>query len=157
MRPTDDAVAFRITFNTVRDAAEPIATVAIDTDRAGGQGDDAWPREAGLTTPGVEHFVTSWDGGGEVTHAGGGPAEQVGSAKLDPDTNQLTVRVPESVLDPGTGTWRLTAGGGLRGGGDTYVITTETADTSQPGTTTRTRRGAVKTTPGAEPPRPRAA
>ena len=81
---------------------------------------DAWPRGAGLTTPGVEHFVTAWDGGGEVAHTGGGPAEQVGSSELDPDTNQLTVSVPKSVLDPGTGTWRLTAGAGLRGDGDTY-------------------------------------
>ena len=120
VRPTEDAVLFRLTFNTVRDAAVPIATVAIDTDRAGAQGDDAWPRGAGLTTAGVEHFVTAWDGGGEVTHSNGDPAEAVGSSDLDPATNQLTVSVPRSVLDPGSSTWRLSAGAGLRAAGDVY-------------------------------------
>ncbi len=84
MRPTADALVFRLTFNTVRDAAVPIATVAIDTDRAGGQGDDAWPRGAGLTTPGVEHFVTAWNGGGEVTHTNGDPGRRSGPRSWTP-------------------------------------------------------------------------
>jgi hypothetical protein len=64
--------------------------------------------------------VTAWNGGGEVTHTNGDPAQAVGSSKLDPATNQLTVSVPRTVLEPGSATWRLSAGAGLRAEGDVY-------------------------------------
>jgi hypothetical protein len=120
IKPTADAIVYRLTFTTVVDPNVPIATIGIDTDRVSGQPDAQWPRGGGLKTPGVELFVTAWNGGGEVERPGGSKVS-LSDVRVDARTNQMTISVPHSAGgDPGGKTWRYVAGVGLRGEGDLY-------------------------------------
>ena len=67
----------------------------------------AWPREAGISSPGLDHFVTAWGTGGELQRPDGEPVPL--KVRMNLRRNQMTFRVP---LDPGDATWRLVAGAG---------------------------------------------
>ncbi len=120
IRPTRGAVLYRVTLNTVKAANAAIVGIGIDTDRSG-RAPVAWPGEAGVTSPGLDRFVTAWGTGGRVFR------RDPLSGKLVPDRspagvgvsisrarNQMTIRVPRSIMDPGRSTWRYVAGVGLR-------------------------------------------
>ena len=120
IRPTRAAVLYRVTLNTVKADDAAIVGIGIDTDRSGGA-PVAWPGKAGVTSPGLDRFVTAWGTGGRAFR------RDPLSGKLVPDgspaavgvsisraRNQMTIRVPRSVMDPGRSTWRYVAGVGLR-------------------------------------------
>ncbi len=117
IKPTSRAVLYRVTLNTVRDEDAAVVGIGIDTDRSGGA-PVPWPGGAGISSPGLDRFITAWGTGGKVTRLPGGadadlPARAV---KIEKRTNQMTIRVPRSVMDPGRRTWRYVAGAGLRSG-----------------------------------------
>jgi hypothetical protein len=95
VRPERDALVYRITLNTVKDDDASVVAIGVDTDR-GGSASVAWPRGAGLRTPGVDHFITAWGTGGEVTdyNADGAStrttALPAGAVSIDRRSNQLT-------------------------------------------------------------------
>jgi len=120
IKPTRGAVLYRVTLNTVKADDAAIVGIGIDTDRSDGA-PVAWPGGAGVTSPGLDRFVTAWGTGGRVFR------RDPLSDQLVPDRspagvdvsisrarNQMTIRVPRSVMDPGRSTWRYVAGVGLR-------------------------------------------
>ena len=120
VKPTRGAVLYRVTLNTVRDDGAAIVGIGIDTDRSGGE-KVAWPAGAGVSSPGLDRFVTAWGTGGRVYRRDPTSGELKPERSLDGDqvtisrrTNQMTIRVPRSVMNPGRATWRYSAGAGLR-------------------------------------------
>ena len=134
MVPTKDATVFRITFNTVVSLDAPVVGIGIDTDR-GAAVPVAWPNGAGLTSPGIDTFVTAWGRGGEITTRpataatfGAGTLLPAGAVALDATANQLTISVPRSLLAP-VGKWRLFAGAGLWDGAHGFLpVTADNGD-----------------------------
>jgi hypothetical protein len=112
--PTADAIVYRVTLNTVIDPNTTVVGIGIDSDQSGAA--VAWPRGAGITSPGLDHFITAWGTGGQVTDFTDTEALS-GAVTIDTTTNQMTIRVPRSALgnkmDPGRAVWRLVAGAGL--------------------------------------------
>ena len=119
IKPTPDAIVYRLTLTTAKDRETAIAGIGIDTDRAGGA-PVAWPLGAGVSSPGLDRFITAWGTGGEVRDLGTGVATPLpaGAVELDPRTNQMTIRVPRALpgMDSGSSTWRYVAGTGLHDG-----------------------------------------
>jgi predicted esterase len=117
IKPTQEAILYRVTLNTARAADATVVGIGIDTDRSGGAA-VAWPGGAGISSPGLDRFITAWGSGGTVTAFPGGQATALpaGSVSFDLDTNQMTIRVPRSVMDPGVSTWHYVAGVGLSAG-----------------------------------------
>jgi hypothetical protein len=117
IKPTAKAIVYRVTLGTViaKDAAA--VGIGIDTDRSGGA-QVPWPHGAGLTSPGLDRFITAWGTGGEVTTLPGGATTPLapGAVTIDPRSNQMTIRVPRSAMDPGKAIWRYVAGTGLWSG-----------------------------------------
>ena len=120
IRPTRGAVVYRVTLNTVKADGAAIVGIGIDTDRSGGA-PVAWPGGAGVTSPGLDRFVTAWGTGGRVFRREPGSGKLVADrspARVDVSLsrarNQMTIRVPRSTMDPGRATWRYVAGVGLR-------------------------------------------
>ena len=102
IKPTAKAIVYRVTLGTVLDRDATVVGIGIDTDRSGGA-QVAWPRGAGVTSPGLDRFITAWGTGGEVTRLPGGAATALpaGAVTIDSRTNQMTIRVPRSLMDPG--------------------------------------------------------
>ena len=112
---TTDAVVYRVTLGTVIDDDTTVVGIGVNTDAAGAEPVD-WPRGAGISSPGLERFITAWGTGGQVTDLSGAPATTAlpaGAVTIDQATNQMTIRVPRTTMEPGTATWRLVAGAGL--------------------------------------------
>lgn len=112
-----DAIVYRVTLNTVRERETAVVGIGIDTDRSGGA-PVQWPRGAGISSPGLDRFITAWGTGGEVTSfpSGSGAALPDDAVSIDTETNQMTIRVPRSMMEPGSSTWRYVAGTGLWSG-----------------------------------------
>ena len=119
IKPTRDAIVYRVTLGTVLDDDATVVGIGIDTDRGGGA-QVAWPHGAGLTSPGLDRFVTAWGTGGDVTGLPGGATTSLpaGAVTIDRRRNQMTIRVPRSTMDPGRSVWRYVAGAGLWSGAD---------------------------------------
>ena len=121
VKPTPTDIVYRVTLNTVKGADVSVVGIGIDTDR-GGAVPVAWPGGAGLTTPGLDRFITAWGSGGEVSGQPVGAALTArtplpsGAVSIDTTTNQMTIRVPRTLMDPGGATWRFVAGVGLFAG-----------------------------------------
>lgn len=117
IKPTADAIVYRVTLNTVKDDDTAVVGLGIDTDRSGG-GPVEWPLGAGVRSPGLDKFITAWGTGGEVRSLPGGSSTPLppGAVSIDQTTNQMTIRVPRSQLDPGVDTWRYVMGTGLWSG-----------------------------------------
>jgi hypothetical protein len=118
IRPTRDEIVYRVTLGAVLDDDATVVGIGIDTDRSGAA-QVAWPHGAGLTSPGLDRFITAWGTGGDVTALPSGATTELpaGAVKVDRRTNQMTIRVPRSTMDPGRGVWRYVAGAGLWSGG----------------------------------------
>ncbi len=100
------ATAFRITLDTLQDAARTGATIALGDGPAA-----AWPHGAGVSSPSA--LFLTWHGGtAELLDAAGGVVGPVTSA-VDLTRRQVELRVPHSTWDPGRGTVRTTVGVGL--------------------------------------------
>lgn len=117
IKPTADAIVYRVTLNTVLAPDAAVVGLGMNTDRSGEAPVD-WPLDAGMRSPGLDQFVTAWGTGGEVRSLpGGSPAPlPAGAVTIDATTNQMTIRVPRSLLDPGAATWRYVMGAGLWSG-----------------------------------------
>jgi poly(3-hydroxybutyrate) depolymerase len=114
VKPTADAIVYRVTLNTAREADAAVVGIGIDTDRSGGASVE-WPEGAGVSSPGLDRFITAWGTGGSVTTFPGSAQTTLpdGSVSIDLERNQMTISVPRSVMDPGGATWRYFAGVGL--------------------------------------------
>ncbi len=132
IKPTADAVVYRITLNTAKADDTAVVGIGIDTDRSGGV-PVAWPGGAGINSPGLDRFITAWGTGGKVTNLpdGADTALPPGAVTIDQTTNQMTVRVPRSIMDPATTTWRYVAGVGLRSGEGFKAVATRGQATSE--------------------------
>src|SRR5829696_8616937 len=110
IRPTRDAIVYRVTLGAVLDDDATAIGIGVDTDRRGGR--VAWPHGAGLSSPGLDRFITAWGSGGEVTKLPGGKPARLppGAVRVDRRTNQMTIRVSRRLMDPGRATWRYVAG-----------------------------------------------
>ena len=120
VKPTRGAVLYRITLNTVKADDAAIVGIGVDTDRSGGE-QVAWPAGAGVSSPGLDRFITAWGTGGRVYRRDPVTGVLTAERSLDGDqvtisrrTNQMTIRVPRSVMNPDRTTWRYSAGAGLR-------------------------------------------
>lgn len=112
--PGPEAVAYRVTLNTLLAADSTIVAVALDTDRSASTGAPRLPRDPGAPFPGTDEVITTWGTGAEHTRflpTGEGITTPV-PVSTDLEANQLTVVVPRSVSDP-TGRWRATVAVGL--------------------------------------------
>jgi len=120
VKPTAEEVVYRVTLTTALDPGAAVVGIGIDSDRSGGVA-VPWPRGAGISSPGLDSFITAWGTGGEVGPAlAGAPAATAlpaGAVSMDTRTNQMTIRVPRRLLDPGaSAVWRHVAGVGLWSG-----------------------------------------
>lgn len=118
VRPNAEALVYRLTLNTVKRRSLPIAGIGIDTDGDAGEGQVAWPGGAGVSSPGVDRFITAWGSGAEIARVPGGESRRLRDAavQFNARTNQMTIRVPRTAMDPGERTWRYVAGVGLHDG-----------------------------------------
>src|SRR4051812_13946718 len=102
-----DAIVYRVTLNTAGAADAAVVGIGIDTDRSGGAPVE-WPYGAGISSPGLDRFITAWGTGGAVTSFPGVASTPLpsGAVSLDGASNQMTIRVPRSIMDPGRAAWR---------------------------------------------------
>jgi dienelactone hydrolase len=116
-----EAVAYRVTLNTLVAADSTIVAVAFDTDRRPASGVTRLLRDPGAPFPGTDEAITVWGTGAEHTRfsprvrgvpGSGVPVTTPVPVTVDLEANQLTVVVPRSVSDP-RGTWRATVAVGL--------------------------------------------
>jgi dienelactone hydrolase len=117
IKPTATAVVYRVTLGAVRADDATAVGIGIDTDRSGGPA-VPWPHGAGLSSPGLDRFITAWGTGGEVTALPSGAVTRLGAraVTIDRRANQMTIRLPRSLMDPKRRTWRYVAGTGLWSG-----------------------------------------
>lgn len=108
VKPVAGATAFRITLNTLKDAARTGVTLALGSSDA----PRAWPDGAGVRSP-AARFVTVHGSTATARDAAGGAVLPGATVSVDLTRRQLDVRVPTSVWDPGSGVQRITAGAGL--------------------------------------------
>ncbi len=122
---TDTDVVYRVTLNTVREEDAAVVGIGLDTDCTG-DNVETWPREAGITSQGLDKFITAWGTGGEATSydVAGDPVDPLpgGAVSMDTERNQMTIRVPRALrggdFDPRPGgtayrSWCHVAGVGL--------------------------------------------
>ncbi|MGH2762527.1 MAG: alpha/beta hydrolase-fold protein, partial [Thermoleophilaceae bacterium] len=114
IKPTAEAIVYRVTLDTVLAGDAAVVGIGIDTDRSGGA-PVPWPLGAGVSSPGLDTFITAFGTGGKVTALPAGTTTDLpaGAVSIDTTTNQMTIRVPRSTMDPGGATWRYVAGAGL--------------------------------------------
>jgi hypothetical protein len=116
IRPTAKAIVYRVTLGAVLERNAAAVGIGIDTDRSGGR-QVGWPGGAGISSPGIDRFIVAWGTRGRITRANGtGSFLPDGAVSIDRRTNQMTIRVPRSLMDPGRGTWRYVLGTGLSAG-----------------------------------------
>jgi hypothetical protein len=130
VKPLADATAFRITLNTLEDPSLVAATIVI--------GDSTEARElphgANASAP-AQWFVTvHGDSADMLDAATGKQAPDAPSVSVDSTRRQITVRVPHSDWNPGSGTVRLAAAVGLWDKtNDRYLLPQFSADATHPG------------------------
>ena len=114
IKPTAHAIVYRVTLNSVVQPDTTVVGIGIDTDLSGG-GEIEWPKGAGVSSPGLDRFITAWGTGGELTSLPGGSSQSLpgGAVSIDTTSKQMTISVPRSLLDPGSSTWRYVTGTGL--------------------------------------------
>src|SRR3954447_7256102 len=82
IKPTADAIVYRVTLNTARAANATVVGIGIDSDRSGGAS-VAWPYGAGVSSPGIDRFITAWGTGGAITTGGQSTPLPEGSVSID--------------------------------------------------------------------------
>ena len=108
------AVLYRLTLNTLLAKDSTVVGIGIDTDNSGG-GAVEWPLDAKITSPGLDQFITAWGTGAQVQSLPSGDPVKLGkrAVRVDTRTNQMQIRVPKRLMDPGRGSWRYVAGTGV--------------------------------------------
>jgi hypothetical protein len=106
-----DAVAYRITLNTLLETDSTIVAIAFDTDQNALTGASTLPRDPGALFPGTDEVITTWGSGGEHTRFSPLVTTPL-VVTADLEANQLTLVVPRTVSNPTT-TWRVTVAAGL--------------------------------------------
>jgi len=130
VKPTSSATAFRITLNTMKDPSLVATTIAIgDSDTL-----QQFPHGANASAP-AQWFVTVHGQTADMLNAATGkPASTAPSVSVDTTRRQITVLVPHSDWNPGTGTVRLAAGTGLWDKTkNAYLIPQQSADATHAG------------------------
>ncbi len=110
-----DAVAYRITLNTLLEPDSTIVLIAFDTDHNSATGTFVLPRDPGAPFPGTDEAITVWGTGAEHTRfptVGLPVTTALTGVTTDLEANQITVVVPRTVSNP-SGTWRATVASGL--------------------------------------------
>ncbi len=136
VRPVDGALVYRVTLNTLKREGVPIVGIGVDTDRAPGEGQVPWPAGAGVTSRGLDRFITASADGAKVTRLPSGDSESLagGAVEISRRTNQIAIRVPRSQMDPRRAQWRFVAGAGLNDGeGGFRQVPPGPASQSEPG------------------------
>jgi hypothetical protein len=108
VKPLDDATAFRVTLNTLKQPARTGVTIAIGSSDAA----VAWPHGAGVSSP-AAMFVTVHGTSAELIDAASGKALAAPSLKTDLARRQIELRIPHSTWNPGTAKVRVEVGVGL--------------------------------------------
>ena len=114
IRPTARAIVYRLTFAAPSAPGTVVAGIGIDSRHRGGS-PVPWPFGAGVSSPGLDRFITVWGTGAAVTQLPSGqtlrlPAEAV---RWDARRAQMTISVPRTIMNPRGATWRYVAGTGL--------------------------------------------
>jgi len=134
IKPTSTAIYYRVTLNSV--AAANVAVVGIGIAmRPGSGGPVQWPYGAGISSMGLNAFITAWGTGGALTRLPSGVSTPLpaGDVHMNLHTSQMTIIVPRSLMNPGMATWRYVLGTGLWGGdGWMQVMPGATALPNQP-------------------------
>ena len=116
IKPTSNAIVYRVTLGTVLGPKAAAVGIGIDTDRSGGK-QVQWPNAARISSPGIDRFILAWGTRGKLLRPNGtGTFLPRGAVKIDLRTNQMTIRVPRSLMNPGRKTWRYVAATGLAAG-----------------------------------------
>jgi hypothetical protein len=106
---------FRLGDMTAEDST--VIGICVDEDASVSTGLTTWPFGAGHTEQlGCDRFYTVFGNGAQVTDAAGESrdlAELGGKVSADVDEALVSLRVPRSVADPGTGTWRYYVAAGI--------------------------------------------
>ena len=108
VKPLDDATAFRVTLNTLKDPARTGFTIAIGSSGA----PVAWPHGAGVSSP-AQLFLTVHGSTAELTDAASGNALAAPSVSTDLVRRQVEMRIPHGVWNPGSAKVRMEIGVGL--------------------------------------------
>src|SRR4051794_34946575 len=103
VKPLDDATAFRVTLNTLKDPARTGFTIALGTSDSAA----TWPHGAGVSSP-AALFLTVHGNSAELTDASSGKAvSPPPSVATDLTRRQIDVRVPHAAWNPGPAKVRL--------------------------------------------------
>jgi pimeloyl-ACP methyl ester carboxylesterase len=125
----DDALVYRLTLNTAKADDAAIVGIGVDTDDAQ-EALVEWPDNARMRSPGLDHFVTAWGDGARVTNfdVPTGQSPEVTTldgddVDMDTDRNQMTVRVPDEVVDAPDDDeqWAYVAGTGVNDGSGEFA------------------------------------
>jgi len=121
----DDDTLFRVTFNTLEQPIVSAFTIALGS---AGTEVTPYPRSANVSGP-SDVFVTVH---GEDVFVDGAPAGETASS-VDPDRQQITVRVPTSVWTPGAAPTVAVGAGLWDDANDAYVVPQPTTSETVPG------------------------
>ena len=118
IKPTAKAIVYRVTLGAVLADDAAVVGIGIDTDRSGGA-QVAWPRRRRRQL--ARASIASSPRGApaaEVSRLPGGAATALpaGAVTIDKRTNQMTIRVPRSLMDPRRGDLALRRRDGLWSG-----------------------------------------
>src|SRR3954447_9074429 len=96
VKPLADATAFRVTLNSLKDAARTAFMIALGTSPAA----VSWPHGAGVMSP-AALFLTVHGTSAELLDAASGAVRgPAPTATVDLDRRQVEVRVPHAAWDP---------------------------------------------------------
>lgn len=108
-----DAVAYRVTLNTLLERDSTIIAIVFDTDRDLSTGVTTLPRDPGASFPGTDEVLFIWGTGAEHTSFySPAPVTTPLEVRTDLEANQMTVIVPRHVSNP-RGIWLTTVAAGL--------------------------------------------
>jgi hypothetical protein len=106
-RAADGATTWRVDWNTLADPAIPAAVFALDLDDDTATGDQAWPGNAALASPGIDAGVVLSAAGAWLVQEG----TSIRVASTAVEGRSFVATIPASVLAPsGTSVVRVAAG-----------------------------------------------
>lgn len=135
IRPVASAVVYRVTFTTVKVVDAAIVGIGIDSDMLD-KTPRTWPKGAGVKSSGLDYFITAWGNGGSIVNYKTGEEITLreDDVSMDVESNQMTISIPRSIMNPGESTWRYVAGVGLhdKKGGWLPLLRSTTATEEMP-------------------------
>jgi hypothetical protein len=127
---TRTATIWRVDWNTLADPNVPIAEWTFDTDDNAHTGASAWPREANVSSPGIERALVVSAKAAELINAVTGARIASFPTAVDRVARSFVVRVPRSVMPVG-GRWRIRLAAGLADStGTAFAVPTLTGGTA---------------------------